>query len=338
MRQLFLWLFILVSTSLDAKTFTLATYNVQNLFDLKKSGFEYIDYIPNTKALWNKKNYHIKLKRLSQAINDLNPDIIALQEIESDQALKDLQVSLNKLHNNYPYRAITTLKQTTVHTAILSKFPILSSTEIMVNPKDKIRSILDVSLDIKGNKFRIFVNHWKSKRGPESKRIPYGKALSKLIKKIKPDADYLIVGDLNSNYNEYQSFKKSQKFNNTKGVTAINHFLKTIHHNQMNSFDYFKKAPLQTHYNLWMELPYKQRWSYLFRGRNNSLDHIIIPKSLIDTQGIDYVKNSFKRFMPKYLVKKRKIFKWKFSKRGGIKHHTGQGYSDHLPIVAKFSY
>ena len=197
---------------------------------------------------------------------------------------------------------------------------------------------MDISVDIEGHPFRIFVNHWKSKRGPESKRIPYGKALSKVIKKLKPSTDYLIIGDLNSNYNELNSFKKSQKFNDTQGVTAINHFLKTIHGKKLNTYDYFKKRPDLVHYNLWMELNYKDRWSYLFRGRNNSLDHIIIPKALIDNRGIDYIRKSFKRFMPSYLVKKRKIFRWKFSKRGGYKHHIGKGYSDHIPIIAQFSY
>lgn len=338
MRRILPWLIVLVFTSLQAKTFTLASYNVQNLFDLKKSGDEYIDYIPHTKALWNEKNYHIKLKHLSQTINDLNPDIIALQEIESDRALKELQLSLFKLRNDYPYRAITKIKKTTVHTAVLSKFPITSTKEIMVNPYDKIRSILDVTLDIEGKNLRIFVNHWKSKRGPESKRIPYGKALSKTVKKLKSYEDYLIVGDLNSNYNEFKSFKKSQRFNDTKGVTAINHFLKTINKHKLNTFKYFQTASQASHYNLWMELPYKKRWSYLFRGRNSTLDHIIIPKSLINNRGVDYLRGSFRRFMPEYLVKKRKIFKWKFSKRGGIKHHIGKGYSDHLPIIAKFSY
>ena len=337
--RFFLFLTLLLCySSLSAKTFTLASYNVQNLFDLKKSGLEYTDYIPNTKAKWNKKNYKTKILHLSNTIHDLNPDIIALQEIESDYALKDLQYVLLYLESSYPYRAITTCKETTVHTAILSKFPITKQNEIIVNPDDRIRSILDITLDIEGKDFRVFVNHWKSKRGSESKRIPYGKALSTLIKKIPSDRDYVIVGDLNSNYNEYRTFKKSQKFNDTKGITAINHFLQTIDNDRMNSFSYFKKSSKKLHYNLWMELEYKYRWSYLYRGRNNSLDHIIIPQSLTDGLGVEYLKSSFQRFMPEYLVKKRKIFRWKFSKRGGIKHHIGKGYSDHIPIIAKFSY
>ena len=32
-----------------------ASYNVENLFDLKSDGYRYKEYKPNTKSLWNKK-------------------------------------------------------------------------------------------------------------------------------------------------------------------------------------------------------------------------------------------------------------------------------------------
>ncbi len=331
-------LLLCICFSLAAKTFTVANYNLQNLFDLEKSGQEYVDYIPFTKAQWNQKNYHIKLHNLSKAIHDMQADIIAVQEIESLQALKDLQSSLKRFGSYYKFYTIATQKPTTVRNALLSKFPIIKQQEILVEPNDGIRSILDVTLNIEGHNLRIFVNHWKSKRGPESKRILYAKALQKVVKKLDKKEDYLIIGDLNSNYNELNTFKKNQRHNDTQGVTGINHFLHTTHGKTINSFAFFEKADHKYHYNLWMDLPYKQRWSYLFRGRNSTLDHIIIPKSLIDHHGIEYNQRSFKRFMPAYLVKGRKIFRWKFSHRGGFKHHVGEGYSDHLPIIATFSY
>ena len=252
---------------LDAKTFTVANYNVQNLFDLKRSGHEYIDYIPYTKARWNDKNYRIKLKNIARVIHDLKADVIALQEIESEEVLKELKEVLKDLGSKYTYHYIAKIKKTTVRTALLSKFPIKSKKEIIVNPKDGIRSILDLQISVDSHPFRIFINHWKSKRGPESKRIPYGKALQKITKNLKPQTDYIIIGDLNSDYNELNTFKKSQKLNDTKGVTAINHFLNTAHQKTLNNFAYFKKSTAIAHYNLWMELPHKQRWSYLFRGK-----------------------------------------------------------------------
>ncbi len=69
----------------------IATYNVENLFDMKRSGWEYKEYIPNTVSEWNQKNFDIKVKHTARTIKDINADIIALQEIESLDALKALR-------------------------------------------------------------------------------------------------------------------------------------------------------------------------------------------------------------------------------------------------------
>ena len=41
-------------TSTEAGTFKIASYNVENLFDLTKDGTEYTEYIPNTGYGWTK--------------------------------------------------------------------------------------------------------------------------------------------------------------------------------------------------------------------------------------------------------------------------------------------
>jgi len=331
-----LFLLLLAPFWVAASSFTLMDYNVENLFDLEYSGSEYHDYIPNTSMQWNKKNYTNKLQNIAKVISDVKADIVTLEEIESDQALKDLQNTLTYKNNPYKYRAITTKKKSVVHTALLSKFPILAQDEIIVNAFDNIRSILVVTLDIKGNKLTLFINHWKSKGGPESKRLPYAKALKKYITSHKQIKEYIITGDLNANYNEYKTFKKSRRHNDTKGITGINHILKTLDKNKLVT----KKRLLNTrhflHYNLWMELPKKKRWSHNFYGKHGSLDHIIIPRTLFDNKGIDYVKGSFKVFNPRYLISKKNIIqRWKRTTRKPI-HYTGKGYSDHLPLVAQF--
>jgi len=63
-------LFIL---SLCAQDFKIASYNVENIFDLKYDGTEYKEYIPNTNTNWNKKTYTIKLKNISKVtVNFIN--------------------------------------------------------------------------------------------------------------------------------------------------------------------------------------------------------------------------------------------------------------------------
>ncbi len=328
-------LFLFLSLWLHGAHFTFAVYNVENLFDLHYDQSEYPEYIPFTATQWNKKNYAIKLRNIAKVIKALKADIIALSEIESKRALLDLRATLTKKGVSYRYYAITSKKKTTVHTALLSRFPIIKTQEIMVDPYDRIRSILKVYLKIKTKTLIIYVNHWKSKGGPESKRIPYAKALMRDIKQ-NGSTPYIISGDLNENYNEMHTFKKSRKLNDTKGITGINHILNTSDFKHVYRKYEITKNSFR-HYNLWMELPKKWRWSHNFYGRHGSLDHIIIPYSLLDGKGIDYIAKSFNRFRAPYLIKKGRINRWKISRKHPL-HHTGRGFSDHLPIFAKFSY
>ena len=73
----FLLLFIF-TLSLKADNFTVASYNVENLFDLKNDNNEYSEFVPNTHQ-WNQRNFNIKLNNLIKVINDIDADIIALQ-------------------------------------------------------------------------------------------------------------------------------------------------------------------------------------------------------------------------------------------------------------------
>ena len=54
----------------------IASYNVENLFDLYKSGNEYKEYIPNTKSNWNQRTYKIKLKNIAKVIVEIDADIM----------------------------------------------------------------------------------------------------------------------------------------------------------------------------------------------------------------------------------------------------------------------
>jgi len=122
-----------------------------------------------------------------------------------------------------------------------------------------------VTLDVEGNSLILFVNHWKSKQGPESSRIVYAKALKKALDKL-----------------------------DTGGITGINHILKT----NMDSISVDEKILLEQTgneylYNLWLEINKKRCWSYNFFGDKNSPDNIIVSKGLYDKKGISYIDNSF---------------------------------------------
>ena len=56
--------FIILISTVNALNFTVVSYNVENLFDLKNDGTEYEEYLPNSKY-WNKKTLEIKLTNIA---------------------------------------------------------------------------------------------------------------------------------------------------------------------------------------------------------------------------------------------------------------------------------
>jgi len=310
----------------------IATYNVENLFDLKKNGYEYIEYIPNTQANWNKKTYAIKLKNTARVIKDINADIIALQEIESLQALKDLRYTLKKAGLYYQYFKIADKKNTTIKVAILSKIPFVYTKELTVTSSYKYRNILEAKFKINHQDLYLFVNHWKSKSGPESRRIVSAKVLRKRIKELGVDKNIVLLGDFNSDYEEYKRFKRKRKLNNTNGRTGINDVLHTKHQTTKASL---VKSDERYLYNLWYDTKKDERYTYIFRGKKEAMDNIIVSQSLLRNNGIKYKNNSINAFKADYLFKGKNIYRWKMSWRKPYKH-KGKGYSDHLAVIANF--
>ncbi len=266
-------------------------------------------------------------------ICDINADIIALQEVENINAFNLLRKRLKKVGCEYRYSSIANKQNSSVKVALLSKYKIIESSEIKIDNSKQKRSILEVHLNIENNSLIIFVNHWKSKYnlGKESKRIKSAKALINRIKNLPKDKEYIILGDFNSNYDEYLTIKN--KFNDTNSITGINHILKTINKNILVTRDLIGKKYNKLHYNLWLEVDKNSRFSRRYFSYKGSVDSIILPHNMFDKDKIEYILNSFNIFKPRYLfTKKGAINRWQFKNN----RHIGKGYSDHLPIYASF--
>ena len=122
----------------------------------------------------------------------------------------------------------------------------------------------------------------------------------------------------------------TKKLNNTDGITGINQVLNTSFNKKHITYDDVLKIQKKVHFNLWLDLQIKDRFSSKFRNQNNTPDNIIISPALLDTKRISYIHKSFKVFKPKYLYKNKQVQRWKMKNR----IHQGYGYSDHLPIYA----
>ncbi|MFA6195712.1 MAG: endonuclease/exonuclease/phosphatase family protein [Sulfurimonas sp.] len=323
---------LLFSFVFGDKVLTVASYNVENLFDLENDGYEYDEYLPNYYSEWNEKNYKIKLQNISKVIKDINADIIAIEEIESLRALIDLRLMLQRDGVYYQYYQISDKKNTTTKVAFLSKIPFVYAKEVSVTSSLSQRNILEVKFLINNRDLYLFVNHWKAKTGPESQRIVSAKALQNRVQELGYDKNIILLGDFNSDYEEYKRFERDRKLNDTNGKTAINHILKTTYQTQKADKTKYEEGSF---YNLWYDTDEENRYSYIFKNQKEAIDNILISQSLLGKKNLYYQNGTMSSFKPNYLFNGNQIYSWQTTKKRPIKHQ-GKGFSDHLPVVAKF--
>lgn len=350
--------------------FTVAAYNVENLFDQtdEARNATYGDYriTPNDQGQvsnwgapvtfqgqtmsWT--DVKVKgIRRVLEGIDPRGPEIVSFEEIESRVAFDRLFTELKELgyvagqFTDWP--ASGTLPA--IGAGIISKFPILdwSLVQPVIPPgapsdnKDPLRPILRVRVAVQGKPLLVYVNHWKSKSGPESLRKLSAEALAadlKAVQTAEPAVDYVIVGDLNCDYNEKSVL--SQANNDTGGLTGINDILRA----QGDEVAVARNRTPGLKYNLHYELDRSMRRTAFYPEFGwSTFDHMLVGTSAFDQLGVTYVDNSFQvadRAMPRL----RFLFdadgvpvRWREVRESDkVTRHEVGGFSDHLPIWARF--
>lgn len=207
--------------------------------------------------------------------------------------------------------------------ALFSKFPIKDKRS---HATPDARDILEVTLDIEGHPFTVFVNHWKSGASDfasEQSRRFNAKTLRERLDDIlqqDPAADVLIAGDFNSQYNQLQVYP-------FMGQTGLNTVLGSQADEKATA-----SAKTYSLYNLWYELPPEQRRSDHYSGKWGTLMQKMITPGLYDYRGIQYVDNSFDVVLVDGV---NTVTPFKLPKRWSNRGE-GSGASDHFPISARF--
>jgi len=322
-------LFVLPLYLFSEAKIIIMSYNVHNLFDDVDDGSEYAEF-KSEKSIWGTEQFEEKLKTLAQVIRKCcfkGADVIALQEVENLNALRLLRERYLK-GMGYNYAVIAPQEGVAVRVALLSRLPVRqvrchSMPEWRGRP---LRNILEAELEYKGNTFFIFNNHWKSKSGgvrpTEQGRLYAASVILRRIRSIleeRPAADIVILGDFNENVEEYLEVKGGVKgdgyqtalipmsapFEESYGTTSI--FLA----DQPEAAGIFNGRLVC--YDPWYELDPQKQGSYLFRGRWQTPDHILLSAGLFDGQGLTYQPGDFR------VERSNILLKWV--------------YSDHLPLI-----
>jgi len=366
-RCLFYFMLGLVGVSLlQARPFIVLVYNVENLFDAdSKAMFE--DYQP---ARYSRQHVLTKLENVTKVVSKFEdgrgPDIMMFQEFETDLTDGETQPDYAAILQRFagltiqemlgpkfspeiadlPAEALllkamadagltgyTVVRGENVRGAgsrnalaqkcvTFTRFPVKRT---ISHPTLDARAILEVQVEIDGARLYLFNNHWKSGASDpktETARVANALTLRTRIDEIlreDPHADIIIGGDFNSQYNQKVRYKEMKE-------TGLNDVLGS----QGNEL--VIRGRKRDLYNLWFELPAKERGSDTYQGEWGTLMQMIITRGLYDYRGVQYVDDSFgvARIPGLNIDDNGLPIRWSFD---GAR---GRGFSDHLPVFAKF--
>ena len=223
--------------------FTVAFYNVENLFDFRDNIITYDnDFLPNSAKRWTKKRYERKLYKLAEAISKIDfedtqklPSLIGIAEAENKKVLQDLIQTEDLKNCNYDIVHYDSKDERGIDVGLIynkDEFELEYSKPYSVylekedGSQDFTRDILLVSGQLNGELIHCIVNHWPSRRdGLEESslnRIAASKKVIEIIKSIREkdhNAKIIVMGDFNDNPNN-ESVKllaeKGQLFNPMK--------------------------------------------------------------------------------------------------------------------------
>lgn len=188
-------------------TWTVMSWNVQNLFDGIDDSTEYPEFDPGGRK-WSERLYLRRLDRTAEVIRNSVPgaaDLLVLQELEKPEILDDL---INGPLKNMGYRwRLSIPGYSTTRCGVLSRYPI-HSVEVadcgFYNSRS-LRPALSFAVDVPGGTIRVFALHWKSPNNgraiTESARFREASIVRNMVEpplRQNRLAKILIIGDLNT--------------------------------------------------------------------------------------------------------------------------------------------
>jgi endonuclease/exonuclease/phosphatase family metal-dependent hydrolase len=183
-----------------AGTFRVATYNVENYLDQPTESRHFV------------KSAEAKAK-VRESIRTLNPEVLALEEMGTTNALLELRASLKTDGLDFPFWDFVEGTDTNIHVAVLSKFPIVArhphTNEQFLLDGHRFRvsrGFAEVEIQAAPNfTFTLIAAHLKSRRvvpdaDEAEERLGEARVLRGIIDghfKTNPDAKLIVLGDFN---------------------------------------------------------------------------------------------------------------------------------------------
>ena len=318
--------------------FTFVELNCENLFDYTHDeGKDDMEWTPTSIRHWNKGRYWRKLNNIGQEIiscgeqdaksqtPSLNregrggspptwqlPDMVALCEVENDSVVRDLTKRSMLRNAGYEYLITQSPDLRGIDVALLyapTSFRLIRSYALRVKPLPGMRPTRDILYAcgeiISGDTLHVFVVHAPSRFGGERQTRPNRRVVGERlmasidsIRSLHPNPRIIVAGDFNDGDNDaLLTYLHSQRLHNISEGAMGHHGAKA---------------------------------TYKYQGRWENIDHILVSSAMVRSFQEVYVHD------PEFLTEED-------SKYGGRQPHRNyngmryqRGFSDHLPLVARF--
>ena len=331
---------LLAACTGSARTITVVTYNVENLFDAEADGGEYREFTRH--GGWSEALYTAKLRAIGRALAAADrdgADLVALQEVEhygAARRLVDLEL------DGLGYRHVVWLPDP--HNAngpvVLSKLPVRRVGALWVGgdaedgPERPLRPILEVEValgsDADAPSLYLFNNHWKSKRGGAAETEVYRRrAAALLARRIEeigaadPAAEILVAGDLNESIDEYE--RQGRRY-----ATALMPAAAPETGGGLRVTGTVPSAGRPTElFSPWLSHDAESQppGSYRFGGEWQTIDHLLLGPGLFDERGLSYDAGG-----AGFAVVHDGLLDGDGAPRAFYRGPPAGGHSDHLPL------
>ena len=304
--------------------FTFVELNCENLFDCRHDSLKNdTEFLPDGAYHWTRTRYWQKLDRIGQTILSCGvkeqtwqlPDMVALCEVENDSVLHDLTRRSLLRNARYDYVMTNSPDERGIDVALMYSpysFRLIGSHSVRVNPIKGMRPTRDIlyasGVTASGDTLHVIVAHLPSRRGGEKFSRPFRMAAARQVaavvdsiyNNVSAVAKIIVAGDFNdySNSESIQLLCSKRMIEVSKSAKGRN----------------------------------GAKGTYRYQGLWGSLDHILVSRPLADIATECYVNDA------EFLIERDEKYGGVKPRRNYLGPRYLNGFSDHLPLIARFQW
>ncbi len=277
----------LASAGAAADTLTVATFNAEFLARPKvhlKFGHKF-DLSKEDRKTWNRPGYRDgkfaeATARVARYVaQHIRADILVLTEVGDRRDVEEMKNELAKQGRDFPHIEVCKCRsgRTAQHVAVLSRHPLVDVQRSLPGREGYFAELDDpgsenetgigkgirVGFEAAGRAFTLYAVHFASERGgheQDAQRIAQASILRRLtLPALQAGAHVIVAGDLNDR-------RGDPALRRVRGLDDIwPDLIQTGHHR------YFRDQG--------------ERWTYVFRGQREQIDHILLSGSIVRATG-----------------------------------------------------